>query len=186
MKLIFTTREEVKKLNGIHFEIDTDEFFDSEGIKDTVLEAFGFVEDKKEKYENWEDFNKFFLVQYEDKNEIIDYFSVENNIDSWDIPNQDVLEYLTDTDPIDDEVFLFFIKDFYSYNNDFDYFDLKDNFNKSYQGEYKSMKDFAQELFEQGYEIPEYLKNYINWDKVSKDLSCDYTEYKGHIFANNF
>lgn len=45
-----------------------------------------------------------------------------------------------------------------------------EGFRDSYCGCYKSPEDYAEELFNDCYDIPEYLHNYIDWASVARDL----------------
>ncbi len=42
-----------------------------------------------------------------------------------------------------------------------------------YAGEYKSLSDFAQEVTEQGTEIPKALEYYIDWERMARDLAIN-------------
>jgi antirestriction protein len=63
---------------------------------------------------------------------------------------------------------------------------LEDN----YMGEYESLADYMQELTEECTEIPESLRNYIDYDSMAHDEECNGTytqiEVNGrvHIFTN--
>jgi antirestriction protein len=48
------------------------------------------------------------------------------------------------------------------------------------------MEDFAYDLVEQGAfgEIPDSIANYLDYEKIARDLSYDYWEEDGHIFRN--
>lgn len=43
--------------------------------------------------------------------------------------------------------------------------------------------DWAEDFFRECYEIPEALDCYIDWERVARDLSYDYTESGSHVFA---
>lgn len=56
---------------------------------------------------------------------------------------------------------------------------------EAYQGQYKSNAEFAEEQITSMEKIPEYLENYIDWDRFSADLlSADYFEVDGYYFRN--
>lgn len=59
-----------------------------------------------------------------------------------------------------------------------------DSYNDMYMGNYGSMRSFAEEHIDELYEynIP---SSWIDYDQVERDLSNDYTEINGHIFANS-
>lgn len=63
-----------------------------------------------------------------------------------------------------------------------------DGFEEAYQGEYRSEKDFAEELFDEVYlhEVPEHVRFYIDYERFARDLFCgDYFMTDGgHVFRN--
>jgi antirestriction protein len=72
------------------------------------------------------------------------------------------------------------------YNNHIE--DATHALEECYQGEFESEEDFAQSLFEDCYTIPDYLQNYIDYQKVARDLFInDYmsfeVDHKTHVFS---
>lgn len=65
----------------------------------------------------------------------------------------------------------------------------ENRYDEAYMGEWESWEDFAQYQIEEcdalG-EIPDHLKNYINYSAFARDLQCtgDYTEQGGFFFWN--
>ena len=63
-----------------------------------------------------------------------------------------------------------------------------DYFQNSYQGQYRSGAEFAEQIASDcGYvkdNLPSWIE--INWEKTWDNLSYDYTEIDGHIFNNNY
>jgi antirestriction protein len=62
-----------------------------------------------------------------------------------------------------------------------------DGFLDSYQGQYCSMAEFAEEWHTETGDIDpsNYLVQYIDWERVGRDMECDgYWESDGHIFAS--
>lgn len=58
-------------------------------------------------------------------------------------------------------------------------------FEESYRGEWGSLQEYAEELFDELYlhEIPEHLRSYIDYEKFASDLECDgYWEADGYVF----
>lgn len=49
---------------------------------------------------------------------------------------------------------------------------------EQYRGCYKSLEDYAQEFYEECYEIPEYLKLYIDYEAIARDM-----ELSGDVFT---
>ena len=60
----------------------------------------------------------------------------------------------------------------------------KDGIEEAYSGSYSSDEEFAQELFEQIYDIPDYLQGHIDWESVAYDIMMDYFESNGHYFRS--
>jgi antirestriction protein len=59
----------------------------------------------------------------------------------------------------------------YAYLSDLD--DAKDYLADNYQGEYRSLPDYAQELTEETTQIPESLQYYIDYEKMGRDLEIN-------------
>lgn len=56
-----------------------------------------------------------------------------------------------------------------------------------YCGEYDSMEEYAEEFYNDCYEIPDHLKNYIDYEAIARDLSFEMSVYesesgKVHVF----
>jgi len=81
-------------------------------------------------------------------------------------------------DEFEEEAVIAFIDYFGGWN--------KEAFQEAYCGDYsyahEPMEAYAQQLYEDCYEIPEHLIMYIAWDRVARDLSIDHYEENGHIF----
>ena len=51
-----------------------------------------------------------------------------------------------------------------------------EHFEESFCGAHSSFKDYAEQLFDECYEVPEHLENYIDYDKFAHTLSYDHSE----------
>lgn len=60
------------------------------------------------------------------------------------------------------------------FENTYDIDEAESEFEEAYEGEYSSEEDFAYELMNEIYDIPEFLKSYIDYEKVARDLMMDY------------
>ena len=62
------------------------------------------------------------------------------------------------------------------------------NINESYQGEYSSGAEFAEQLAVDCCEVPSNLSSWIeiDWKASWDNLSYDYCEQDGYIFSQNF
>jgi len=61
------------------------------------------------------------------------------------------------------------------------------NFDDEYNGEWDSAEEFAKNLIDSCYEIPSELASYIDYEKWTRDIMYDYSEYEDssgmvHIF----
>ena len=54
----------------------------------------------------------------------------------------------------------------------------------AYTGEYKSWSDFAYDMAENCFSIPEEISHYFDYEKFGNDLSYDYFENNGYFFRN--
>lgn len=61
--------------------------------------------------------------------------------------------------------------------------DLVSSFEDEYQGEYDDEEDFAYQIVEECYELPEFAKSYFDYAKFARDLFCgDYWMEDGFVF----
>lgn len=59
--------------------------------------------------------------------------------------------------------------------------DLSDAEGK-YIGQWNSDKDYVMDTFMDTNEIPQHLKNYLDWDQIERDYMMDITEINGYYF----
>ncbi|MEQ3219786.1 antirestriction protein ArdA [Butyricimonas virosa] len=63
--------------------------------------------------------------------------------------------------------------------------DLVTKFSDDYCGQYASEEDFAVELVDDCYTLPEFAKTYFDYEKFARDLfTCDYNYIDGFVFRN--
>ena len=61
--------------------------------------------------------------------------------------------------------------------------DLVRDFQDEYQGQYNDEEDFAYEIIEECYELPDFAKTYFDYEKFARDLfMCDYWFDDGFVF----
>ena len=61
--------------------------------------------------------------------------------------------------------------------------DLIRSFEDDFQGEYKDEEDYAYEIIDECYELPEFAKTYFDYEKFARDLfMCDYWFEDGYVF----
>ena len=67
--------------------------------------------------------------------------------------------------------------------NEEDVENLISSFEDDYQGEYKDEEDYAYEIVEQCYELPEFAKTYFDYSAFARDLfMTDYWMEDGFVF----
>lgn len=63
---------------------------------------------------------------------------------------------------------------------------LLDSFRDDYQGAYDSEEDYAYEVVEQYYDLPEFAKTYFDYEKFARDLFIgDYWFDSGYVFLRS-
>ena len=61
--------------------------------------------------------------------------------------------------------------------------DLVRDFQDEYQGQYDDEEDFAYQIVEECYDLPEFAKTYFDYEKFARDLfMCDYWFNDGFVF----
>ena len=61
--------------------------------------------------------------------------------------------------------------------------DLVRDFRDEYRGQYDDEEDFAYEIIEECYDLPEFAKTYFDYEKFARDLfMCDYWFDDGFVF----
>lgn len=54
------------------------------------------------------------------------------------------------------------------------------DFDNEYNGCYDSEEDFVQALWDDCYNIPDFICGYIDWESVTRDVMMDYSSYYGN------
>ena len=106
------------------------------------------------------------------------------NGESWLSDNLfEVIEAVSELDENEQEAFYVWLNDG---NRDMDTEDLNgliDSFRDDYQGNYKDEEDYAYEIIEQCYDLPEFALSYFDYEKFARDLfMTDYWFEDGHVF----
>lgn len=177
---------------------------------DELLEAKVYVGTYK-KYNEGSLFGKWLaLCDYSDKDEFYeacqqlhsDEEDAEYMFQDWEyIPDgligeswisESIFELIEEADKITDfDAFIAFI-DFASYsldNEEIGY--LLSKFSDCYQGKYDDEESFTEQLADDGCfgEIPDYLRSYIDYDKIARDLFITdyyYDENTNAVFNRNY
>lgn len=95
----------------------------------------------------------------------------------------EVIEAVSELDENEREAFYVWLNDG---NRDMDTEDINgliDSFRDDYRGNYKDEEDYAYEIIEQCYDLPEFALNYFDYEKFARDLfMTDYWFEDGHVF----
>lgn len=107
--------------------------------------------------------------------------------ESWISDNLfEVIEAVSELSVNDAEAFSIWLNDSSHDINTDDINDLIDSFRDDYQGEYKDEEDYAYEIVEQCYNLPEFAKTYFDYEKFARDLfMTDYWFDNGYVFRRN-
>ena len=93
---------------------------------------------------------------------------------------RDAIEKLSETEQ---EAFFVWCDHHNSDISEADADDLVSSFEDEYQGEYKDEEDYAYEIVEQCYELPEFAKTYFDYSAFARDLfMTDYWMDNGFVF----
>lgn len=95
-------------------------------------------------------------------------------------------EVLDGLDKLGKDVAPAFLEWMYQYDYDLDRAEDKiSRFEEVYQGCFDSEAAFAEQLYNDIHTIPDYLSDYIDWEKVADDLfEYDYDYYDGHVIRS--
>lgn len=64
--------------------------------------------------------------------------------------------------------------------------DLIESFEDDYQGQYESEEDYAEEVVDQCYDLPDFAKTYFDYEKFARDLFIgDYWYEDGFVFRRS-
>ena len=133
--------------------------------------------DSKEFYEACKELHKdeidpeYMFQDYEGFPESL--YSESGNIDEI----YQYLDFINDNN-IDADAFEAYI----SLGNNLEY--AMENFDKAYQGEWNSEREFCEELFDKINEIPSNLASYIAYERVTSDYMHEYTFVDGYMFRD--
>ena len=73
-----------------------------------------------------------------------------------------------------------------SYNHDWDRSHFEDSYCGDYSHAMNPMLEYAAQLFDECYlyDVPEFARDYIDYEKFSRDIEVDHWEENGHIFRS--
>ena len=129
---------------------------------------------EEETRELLDEYNEEYCWEYNDMVDFIKEYGEKNFRDYYE-------DYYRAVDDLGEDIVNAFIEVFY--------IESIGNINESYQGEYNSGAEFAEQLAVDCCEVPSNLSSWIeiDWKASWDNLSYDYTEGSGgHIFTQNF
>lgn len=95
----------------------------------------------------------------------------------------DVIEAVSDMDENEQEAFCLWLNDGSQDIYTDDIHGLVNSFRDDYQGYYDDEEDYAYEVVEQCYDLPEFAQTYFDYAKFARDLFIgDYWIESGHVF----
>ena len=128
---------------------------------------------QEETKELLDEYNEEYCWEYNDMVDFIKEYGEKNFRDYYE-------DYYRAIDDLGEDIVNAFIEVFY--------IESIGNINESYQGEYSSGAEFAEQLAVDCCEVPSNLSSWIeiDWKASWDNLSYDYCEQDGYIFSQNF
>ena len=128
---------------------------------------------QEETKELLDEYNEEYCWEYNDMVDFIKEYGEKNFRDYYE-------DYYRAVDDLGEDIVNAFIEVFY--------IESIGNINESYQGEYNSGAEFAEQLAVDCCEVPSNLSSWIeiDWKASWDNLSYDYCEQDGYIFSHNF
>ena len=128
---------------------------------------------QEETRELLDEYNEEYCWEYNDMVDFIKEYGEKNFRDYYE-------DYYRAIDDLGEDIVNAFIEVFY--------IESIGNINESYQGEYSSGAEFAEQLAVDCCEVPSNLSSWIeiDWKASWDNLSYDYCEQDGYIFSQNF
>ena len=128
---------------------------------------------EEETRELLDEYNEEYCWEYNDMVDFIKEYGEKNFRDYYE-------DYYRAIDDLGEDIVNAFIEVFY--------IESIGNINESYQGEYNSGAEFAEQLAIDCCEVPRNLSSWIeiDWKASWDNLSYDYCEQDGYIFSQNF
>lgn len=98
----------------------------------------------------------------------------------------EVIEAISDMDENEQEAFFLWLDNGSRDIDTDDINELINRFRDDYQGAYKDEEDYAYEIVEQCYDLPEFAQTYFDYEKFARDLFVtDYWFEEGHVFRHS-
>ncbi len=149
--------------------MDLSDYSDSEEFYDACRELHSDEEDPELMFQDWENIPSALIGE------------------SWISDNIfEVINAVSDLNDTEQEAFYIWLNDG---SRDIDTDDINgliESFRDDYQGQYNSEEDFAYEIVEESYDLPEFAKTYFDYEKFARDLFIgDYWYEDGFVFRRS-
>lgn len=146
--------------------MDLSDYSDSEEFYDACRELHSDEEDPELMFQDWENIPSALISE------------------SWISDNIfEVINAVSDLNDTEQEAFYIWLNDGSRNIDTDDINSLIESFRDDYQGQYNSEEDFAYEIVEECYDLPEFAKTYFDYEKFARDLFIgDYWYEDGFVF----
>ncbi len=149
--------------------LDLSDYSDSEEFYDACRELHSDEEDPELMFQDWENIPSALIGE------------------SWIAENIfEIIEAISNLSETQQEAFGVWLDNMSNDIANKDIADLIESFEDDYQGEYKDEEDFAYEIVEECYDLPEFAKTYFDYEKFARDLFIgDYWYENGFVFRRS-
>jgi antirestriction protein len=149
--------------------MDLSDYSDSEEFYDACRELHNDEKDPEQMFQDWENIPSALSGESSLADNI---FEIIEAVSNWNNTQQEAFG-----------VWLNYMSSDIA-NEDID--DLIESFEDDYQGEYKDEEDFTYEIVEQCYDLPEFAKTHLDYEKFARDLFIgDYWFEDGYVFRRS-
>lgn len=146
--------------------LDLSDYSDSEEFYDACRELHNDEEDPELMFQDWEYIPSALIGESQLANNIFEIIEAVSNLNETQQEAFGVWLNYTNHDIASEDID-----------------DLISSFEEDYQGEYKDEEDFAYDIVEQCYDLPEFAKTYFDYEKFARDLFIgDYYYEDGYVF----
>lgn len=149
--------------------LDLPDYSDSEEFYDACKQLHSDEQDPELMFQDWENIPDSLIGE------------------SWLSDNIfEVVEAITALDDTEQEAFNIWCNDTSTDMDTNDIDSLIKSFQDDYQGKYDNEEDFAYEIVEELYDLPDFAKTYFDYEKFARDLFIgDYWYEKGYVFQRS-
>ncbi|MDL2257101.1 antirestriction protein ArdA [Bacteroidales bacterium OttesenSCG-928-I14] len=149
--------------------LDLSDYSDKEEFYDACRKLHSDEEDPEYMFQDWENIPEALISE------------------SWISDNLfEIIEAISDLSESNQEAFFIWLDNGSCNLDRNDIHQLIDSFQDDYQGVYQTEEEYAYEVVEQCYDLPEFALRYFDYDSFARDLFIsDYWFEDGHVFRNS-